>query len=70
MAKCTKCGSDDLRTRRENGGAYGMNQIPLGRGRNAAVALDSTVCISCGNVAFAISDPDALAKIAETWERP
>jgi len=69
MAKCTKCGSDDLRTKRENGGAYGMNQIPLGRGRNAAVALDSTVCISCGNVEFTISSDGALEKIAETWDR-
>ena len=69
MAKCMKCGSDDLRTKRENGGTYGMNQMPLGKGRNASVALDSTVCISCGNVESTVSDDGALAKIAETWDR-
>jgi hypothetical protein len=70
VANCEKCGSDNLRTRRENAGAYGMNQLPLGKGRNASVAMDSTVCLSCGNVVFTISSDDALEKIAETWERP
>jgi len=69
MAKCVKCGSDDLRTKRQNGGGYGMNKLPLGKGRNATVAMDSTVCISCGNVELTVSSDDALAKIAETWGR-
>jgi ribosomal protein L40E len=69
VAKCAKCGSEDLRTKRDNGGAYGMNQLPLGRGRNASVAMDSTVCLSCGSVEFTITSHDALAKIAETWDR-
>jgi hypothetical protein len=47
-----------------------MNQLPLGKGRNASVAMDSTVCLSCGNVVFTIGSDDALEKIAETWERP
>ena len=69
MATCMKCGSDDMRTKRSNGGAYGMNQLPLGKGRNASVEMDSTVCLSCGNVELTISSDDALAKIAETWDR-
>jgi ribosomal protein L40E len=69
MATCMKCGSDDMRTKRNNGGAYGMNQLPLGKGRNASVEMDSTVCLSCGNVELTISSDDALAKIAETWDR-
>ena len=69
MATCMKCGSDDMRTKRNNGGAYGMNQLPLGKGRNASVDMDSTVCLSCGNVELTISSDDALAKIAETWDR-
>jgi hypothetical protein len=68
MAECMKCGSEDLRTRRDNGGSYGMNQLPLGKGRNASVAMDSTVCLSCGNVEFTISSDAALAKIAENWD--
>ena len=70
MVKCVKCGSDDLRTKRVNGGVYGMNKLPLGKGKKATVVMDNTVCISCGNVEFAISSADALAKIAETWDRP
>ena len=69
MATCMKCGSDDMRTKQNNGGAYGMNQLPLGKGRNASVEMDSTVCLSCGNVELTISSDDALAKIAETWDR-
>lgn len=69
MSKCMKCGSDELRTKRQNGGAYGMNQLPLGKGRNASVAMDSTVCVSCGHVEFGISSSEALSKIAETWDR-
>jgi ribosomal protein L40E len=68
MAGCMKCGSEDLRTRRDNGGSYGMNQLPLGRGRNASVAMDSKVCLSCGNVEFTVSSDAALAKIAENWD--
>jgi hypothetical protein len=68
MAECMKCGSEDLRTRRDNGGSYGMNQLPLGKGRSASVAMDSTVCLSCGNVEFTISSDAALAKIAENWD--
>ena len=69
MAKCMKCASEDLRTKRDNGGSYGMNQLPLGKGRNAAVAMDTTVCLSCGNVEFTIGSAAALAKIAENWDR-
>lgn len=69
MSTCTKCGSDELRTKRHNGGAYGMNQLPLGKGRNASVAMDSTVCLTCGNVEFTISSDDAMSKIADTWDR-
>jgi hypothetical protein len=46
-----------------------MNHLPPGNGRNASVAMDSTVCLSCGNVEFTITSHDALAKIAETWDR-
>lgn len=70
MSTCGKCGSDDLRAKTENAGAYGMNKLPLGKGKNASVAMDSTVCISCGNVELSISSHDALAKIAEDWPRP
>jgi len=70
MVKCVKCGSDDLRTKRENGGTYGMNKLPVGKGKTSTVAMDSTVCISCGNVEFTVSSVEALAKIAETWDRP
>ena len=69
MTKCMKCGSEELRTKRDNGGAYGMNQLPLGKGRNSSVAMDSTVCLSCGNVEFTITSVDALRKIADTWDR-
>jgi hypothetical protein len=69
MTTCARCGSEELRTKQDNGGAYGMNQLPLGRGRNASVAMDSTVCLSCGNVEFTITSHEALAKIAETWDR-
>ena len=48
VVKCAKCGSEDLRTKRENGGTYGMNKLPLGKGKTSTVAMDSTVCISCG----------------------
>ena len=69
MATCMKCDSEDLRTKQDNGGSYGMNQLPLGKGRNASVAMDSTVCLTCGNVEFTITSRAALAKIAETWDR-
>jgi len=46
-----------------------MNQLPLGNGRNASVAMDGTVCLSCGNVEFTIISHDAMARIAETWDR-
>jgi hypothetical protein len=68
--KCAKCGSGDLRTKRENGGTYGMNKLPLGKGKTSTVAMDSTVCTSCGNVEFTISSDKALARIADTWDRP
>ena len=64
---CQSCGSEDLRIKRDNGGAYGMNNIPLGKG---TVALDSLVCVACGHVEMSISDSKALAKIASTWDRP
>ena len=67
---CPACGSEDLRIRKENGGAYGMNNLPLGKGVKGSVALDSTVCVSCGHVDLSISNADALAKIAAKWERP
>ena len=69
MAECLRCGGEDLRTKRDNGGSYGMNQLPLGKGRSASVSMDSTVCLSCGNVELTITSERALAKIAETWER-
>jgi hypothetical protein len=69
-SECRVCGSADLRIKRDNGGAYGMNNIPLGAGAKAAVALDSLVCLSCGHVEMSISDSKALAKIASTWDRP
>jgi predicted nucleic-acid-binding Zn-ribbon protein len=69
MTKCMKCGSEELRMKRDNGGSYGMNQLPLGKGRNASVAMDSTVCLSCGNVEFTVSSAEALTKIADTWDR-
>jgi predicted nucleic-acid-binding Zn-ribbon protein len=69
MATCGRCGSSELRTKRDNGGAYGMNRLPLGKGRDAVVAMDSTVCVECGNVEFTISSDTALTKIAETWDR-
>ena len=56
MSNCVKCGSDEMRVRRQNSGAYGMNQLPLGKGRPAAVALDNLVCTSCGYVEFFVSD--------------
>jgi predicted nucleic-acid-binding Zn-ribbon protein len=68
MTKCMKCGSEELRTKRDNGGAYGMNQLPLGKGRNSSVAMDSTVCLSCGNVEFTVTSAGALTKIAGTWD--
>ena len=67
---CRVCGSDDLRIKKENGGAYGMNSIPVGKGRKSSVTLDSLVCVSCGHLEVSISDRDALSKIAATWDRP
>ena len=68
MATCMKCGSEELRTKRDNGGAYGMNQLPIGKGRNASVAMDTTVCLACGNVEFTITSREALTKLADTWD--
>ena len=67
---CAKCGSDDLRLRRENGGAYGMNSIPVGRGAKATAALDNLICVFCGFVEFYVSDPATRDKIAAAWDRP
>jgi len=67
---CAVCGSDDLRIKRDNGGAYGMNSLPVGSGKNARVALDSLVCVSCGHVESSISNSDVLGKIASAWDRP
>jgi predicted nucleic-acid-binding Zn-ribbon protein len=67
---CSKCGSSDLRIRRENSGAYGMNTVPLGKGAKSTSAFDNLVCLDCGYVEFFISNPDALRKIADTWDRP
>ena len=69
MSECPRCGSSELRVMRENSGAYGMNQLPLGRGRPGSVAMDSSVCLSCGNVEFTITSEEALSKIADTWDR-
>ena len=69
MAECMRCGSAETRTKRHNEGAYGMNQLPLGKGRPASVAMDSTVCLACGHVEFTITSDKALSKIAGTWER-
>jgi len=66
--KCASCGSAELRIRTSNGGTYGMNKIPIGHGRNAVATMDNVVCIECGHVDFYINDPDALAKIEQTWE--
>ena len=70
MSACAVCGSDDLRIKKANGGAYGMNNLPVGSGKNARVALDSVVCVSCGHVESSISNSDVLGKIASTWDRP
>ena len=70
VKNCVKCGSDELRIRRENSGSYGMNALPLGKGKPASVAMDNLICTSCGYVEFFVSDATALAKIAKTWERP
>ena len=59
-----------MRVRRVNDGAYGMNQLPLGKGRPATVALDNVICTGCGYAEFFVSDAAALTKIAETWDRP
>jgi hypothetical protein len=67
---CQVCGSDDLRIKRDNGGAYGMNNIPVGKGRKAAVALDSLVCVTCGHVELSIGDREVLDRIASSWDRP
>jgi hypothetical protein len=68
MATCGRCGGSELRTKRHNGGVYGMNKLPLGKGKDAVVAMDSTVCVECGSVEFTISSDTALAKIAKTWD--
>lgn len=68
MATCGQCGGADLRTKRDNSGAYGMNTLPIGKGKKSTVAMDNTVCISCGHVEFRVGSPEALAKIAETWD--
>ena len=70
MSKCAKCGSTEIRVRRANDGAYGMNQLPLFKGRPASVAMDNLICTSCGYVEFFVSDEASLTKIAETWDRP
>lgn len=70
MKNCVKCGSDELRIRRENSGSYGMNTLPLGKRKPASVAMDNVICTSCGYVEFFVRDATALAKIAKTWERP
>jgi ssDNA-binding Zn-finger/Zn-ribbon topoisomerase 1 len=67
---CPKCGSGDLRMRRQNGGAYGMNSIPVGRGAKATAALDNLICVACGYVELYVSDPAVRQKIADTWDRP
>ena len=69
-SKCPKCGSDDLRLRSQNGGAYGMNSIPVGRGAKAIAALDNLICVACGYLEVYISDPATRQKIADTWDRP
>ena len=69
-SKCPKCGSGDLRLRSQNGGAYGMNSIPVGRGAKAITALDNLICVACGYLEVYVSDPAARQKIADTWDRP
>lgn len=70
MDNCAKCGSGEMRIRKGNGGAWGMNKLPLGKGKTATVAMDNLVCTSCGYVEFFISSDAALAKIAKGWDRP
>lgn len=70
MDKCAKCGSGKMRIRKQNSGAWGMNTLPLGKGKKATVALDNLVCTSCGYVEFFISSDTALTKIAKNWDRP
>lgn len=66
--KCSACDSTDLRIKRDNGGPYGMNNLPIGKGK--PVAMDSLVCLGCGHVEFSVGDEKALARIADMWERP
>ena len=74
MAKCMKCASEDLRIKRDNGGSYGMNQLPLGKGRNAAVAqainVEAVVAASHQHVVEEPLDPPrggAPADLRHRW---
>jgi len=70
VSNCVKCGSGEMRVRRENSGSYGMNQLPLGKGKPSTVAMDNLICTSCGYVELFVSDEASLTKIAETWDQP
>jgi hypothetical protein len=68
VGPCPKCNSADRRRRDENGGAYGMNKLPLGTGAKATVSMDNVVCVTCGYVEFFIGDTRALEKIKKDWD--
>ena len=68
---CPQCGAHNVRARKGNMGAYGVNSIPLGGSGLFSLAhttpLDTYVCIGCGYVESYISDRHDLNLIAETW---
>ncbi len=63
---CPKCNSNNVYAAYDNGGAHGVNSIPvspLGR----YIMLDNYVCGDCGYVEFYISNPTGMEKIKNNW---
>ena len=66
---CSKCGAGSVYLRRNNGGAKGVNMMPLGGSLlGAYAAVDTYACSACGYFENYIRDPKKRRYIAEHWE--
>ncbi len=69
---CPKCGHNDVRVGKQHQTSIGQQTTVLGM---QAIATDITVnydvyiCLYCGYLELALSDGNALQKIAQKWPR-
>jgi predicted nucleic-acid-binding Zn-ribbon protein len=64
---CPKCGSTDIRVKRDGLASYGAVYLPIGMFGQAR--MDVYVCMNCGYVESYVSDSYNLRRIAEKWPR-